>query len=338
MKTRVVPIDAARPDPDLLADAARVLQAGGLVAFPTETVYGLGAHALDARAVAGIFRAKGRPANNPLIVHVAEVAAARELVVAWPERAARLAEHFWPGPLTLVLPKRPQVPDVTTAGGSTVALRVPAHPVACGLIAAAGIPLAAPSANASTHISATTAEHVLRNLDGRVDMLLDGGPTSGGLESTVVDLSRGTVRLLRPGLLGVAALEAVLGEPIAHATIAADESAALPAPGMLSRHYAPTVPLELVASGGLERVRELTAGGARVGWLALESTGDATVGGAVVRLLPREVAAYSAGLYAALHAFELAGVERIVVDMPPDAPAWLAVQDRLRRAAEPPPA
>ena len=188
-----------------------MLRGGGLAAFPTETVYGLGANALDAAAVARIFAAKGRPANNPLIVHLADAAQVREIAADWPESASRLAERFWPGPLTLVLPRRDIVPDIVTARGPTVAVRVPAHPVAQALLRAAALPLAAPSANRSTELSPTRAEHVLRGLEGRIDLLLDGGPTAGGIESTVLDVTIMPPRLLRPGLIGVAQLEAVIG-------------------------------------------------------------------------------------------------------------------------------
>src|SRR5262249_50409804 len=210
--------------------------------------------ALDASAVARIFAAKGRPANNPLIVHVAESAAARQIAAEWPDAAALLAERFWPGPLTLVLPKRDIVPGGVTANGPTVARPVPAHPVALALLRAAGIPLAAPSANRSTELSPTRAEHVLRGLDGRIDVLLDGGPTAGGIESTVLDLTANPPRLLRPGLIGVAELEAVLGS-LAFVTSACHEATrSLPSPGLLPRHYAPRTPLECVETTGEECV------------------------------------------------------------------------------------
>src|SRR4051794_28623080 len=177
MQTEVLAVEAARPQPEVIGRAAAVLRRGGLVAFPTETVYGLGANALDAAAVARIFAAKGRPSNNPLIVHVAAVEGARRLVAHWPDEAARLAELFWPGPLTLVLPKAPAVPDAVTAGGPTVAVRIPANEIARELIAAAGVPVAAPSANRSGNVSPTMAVHVIDELDGRIDLILDGGPT-----------------------------------------------------------------------------------------------------------------------------------------------------------------
>ncbi len=208
MSCDVVRVDAQCPDPEAIARGAQILKAGGLVVFPTETVYGLGANALDAGAVAKIFAAKGRSARNPIIVHVANLDDAKKLVSAWPDSAQKLAEAFWPGPLTLVLPKHADVPDLVTAGGPTVALRMPAHAVALALLRACGLPLAAPSANRSTELSPTCAEHVRLDL---ANLLLDAGPTTGGLESTVLDLTCTPPRLLRPGLVTRAELEASLG-------------------------------------------------------------------------------------------------------------------------------
>src|SRR5579864_4916197 len=196
MPCTVLTVDPQAPDAAAIAEAAALLRAGGLVAFPTETVYGLAANALSADAVSRIFAAKGRPAGNPVIVHVADAAGARALVDDWPAAAERLAERFWPGPLTLVLPRSRQVPDLVTAGGSTVGVRVPAHPVALALLHACGLPLAAPSANRSTRLSPTRAAHVLGDLGDRIDLLLDGGATPGGLESTVLDLTAAPPRLL----------------------------------------------------------------------------------------------------------------------------------------------
>jgi L-threonylcarbamoyladenylate synthase len=326
-------LDVRSPEgPAALVRAAEVLRRGGLVAFPTETVYGLGANALDDDAVARIFAAKGRPANNPVIVHVAEPAEALRVAAEWPEEAARLAERFWPGPLTLVLPRRPEVPDAVTAGGPTVAVRLPAHPVARELIRLAGVPLAAPSANRSNRLSPTQAAHVLRDLDGRIELILDGGPTTGGIESTVLDLSRRPARLLRPGLIEPAALEELIG-PVERAAPAAAPTAVLPSPGMLARHYAPRTPLELVA-GGLERVRELHEAGVRVAWLGWFGPAERSVpaGVRVVRL-PADASGYAAQLYEALHGLDDAGLERIVAEMPPEGEEWLGVRDRLRRAA-----
>lgn len=303
------------------------------MAFPTETVYGLGAHALDADAVGRIFTAKGRPATNPLIVHIAEVSEVRQVADEWPEAAARLAHRFWPGPLTLVLPKAAAVPDVVTAGGATVAVRLPAHRVARGLIRAAGVPLAAPSANRSMRISPTRAEHVLAGLAGRIDLVLDGGPTPGGLESTVIDLTSSPPRLLRPGLVSRGEIEAVVG-PIQLPGPTAERppaSGPLRSPGMMQRHYAPTAPLECVVSESWRRIEELHRQGARIGWLTFHRAAPVTSGVSVIEL-PDDPAGYAAGLYAALHAFDAQAVDRIVVDMPPDTDDWLAVRDRLRRA------
>ncbi len=324
MACEVLRVDAAA-----LARAAAVLRGGGLVAFPTETVYGLGAHALDAEAVARIFAAKGRPATNPVIVHVAEAEAARALVRAWPESARRLAERFWPGPLTLVLPRSERVPDLVTAGGPTVAVRVPAHPAALALLRACGLPVAAPSANRSTELSPTRAEHVLQGLGERIDLLLDGGPTPGGLESTVLDLTTDPPRLLRPGLVAPGELEAVVG-PIARQ--GASSAGPLRSPGQMERHYAPRTPLELVPWPGLARVTELAAEGKHIGWLMLGKVVPCPAG-VMWLCLPDEPVRYAAGLYDALHQLDAAGLDRIVVDLPPASETWLAIHDRLRRAS-----
>jgi len=334
MQTDVLRVNPDAPEPEIIARAAAILRGGGLVAFPTETVYGLGANALDAAAVERIFEAKGRPADNPLIVHVASSESASAIAAGWPETAARLAARFWPGPLTLVLPKREIVPDVVTAGGPTVAVRVPAHPVALALLRAADVPIAAPSANRSARISPTTAAHVLRGLDGRIEMVLDGGPTPGGLESTVLDLTTGPPCLLRPGPVAPANIEAVIG-PIARPG-QRRPSASEPArsPGMMARHYAPRAPLECVEISAWERVQTLAREGVRVGWLTFGQPRETFPPGLVAVIMPPEPTAYAARLYAALHALDDAGVERIVATLPPDTEPWMAVRDRLRRASE----
>jgi L-threonylcarbamoyladenylate synthase len=330
MRTEVLVVDPLFPQADRIARAAAVLRGGGLVAFPTETVYGLGALALDAAAVGRIFAAKGRPANNPVIVHIAEASEAIKVAAAWPDAAEPLARRFWPGPLTLIVPRGSSVPDVTTAGGPTVALRVPAHPIALALLRAVGAPIAAPSANRSSELSPTLAEHVLRGLDGRIDFILDGGPTAGGIESTVLDVTTTPPRLLRPGLIGPAELEAVIGPIERLATTRTD--AVLPSPGMMPRHYAPRTPLECTVDGW-RRVEQLLHHGARVGWLTITPQSEPVPMGLIVRTLPADAVGYAAQLYAALHALDEAGVDRIVVDVPPDGEEWLAVRDRLRRAA-----
>lgn len=333
MRTLRIAVDPHHPEPLDIQKAAAVLVGGGLVAFPTETVYGLGADALRPEAAERIFAAKGRPAVNPLIVHVLDTDQARALVTNWPERAQSLAERFWPGPLTLVLPKSRLVPDVVTAGGPTVAVRVPAHPVARALLAAAERPVAAPSANRSTRVSATSADHVEEALAGRIEMIVDGGPTPGGLESTVLDLTGEVPRILRPGLINILELEAALGMPLGAAPATAESGGALPSPGMLDRHYAPRVPLVLGGGDGWDEVQTALAAGKRVGWLALGVPRAAVPRDVMLIWLPEDVSQYSARLYAALHAFEASGVEQIVAALPPAGPEWLAVQDRLRRAA-----
>lgn len=343
MKTDVLTINPAEPEADRLTAAADVIRAGGLVAFPTETVYGLGASALDSRACGRIFAAKGRPVNNPLIVHVASVSGAQQLTDGWPETAHRLAERFWPGPLTLVLPRSKLVPDVVTAGGPTVAIRVPAHAVARGLIEAAGVPIAAPSANRSTLLSPTLAEHVLRGLDGRIELVLDGGPTAGGLESTVLDLTANPPRLLRPGLLTSHEIASVIGEIDVSDRPPAESTGPLRSPGTQTRHYAPRTPLELAVDGGWQRVVELAQQGLRVGWLkfAAERQEVAAIprprmeplANLTTIVMPRAPAAYAARLYAVLHTLDNSGVDRIVVATPPEGDEWLAIRDRLLRAA-----
>jgi L-threonylcarbamoyladenylate synthase len=288
-------------DPEV-ARAAELIRAGQLVAFPTETVYGLGANALDERAVAGIFEAKGRPATSPLIVHAASLDEARALVTAWPEPAAILARRYWPGPLTLVLPKRPDIPAIVTAGLDTVGVRIPAHPVAIELLRAAGVPVAAPSANRFAGLSPTCADHVRRSLPGV--FVLDGGPTPVGIESTVLSLAGPQPVLLRPGMISREEIEALIGAVALPGSV----SGAHPSPGMHDRHYSPRTPLYL-------------------------GTPPAEGRGMVVQL-PDEPFAYAAALYATLHRLDLEGWDWLAVEMPPDSPEWDGIRDRLRRAAQ----
>ena len=329
MKTDVLTISPGAPEADRIACAAEVLQRGQLVAFPTETVYGLGANALDSDAVARIFEAKGRPAFNPVIVHVADVDAVKQLAAEWPDTATQLAERFWPGPLTLVVKKAARIPDIVTAGGLTVGIRVPAHPVALALLKEAGVPVAAPSANRSTEVSPTRAEHVLKGLDGRIAMVLDGGPTTGGIESTVLDLSREIPRLLRPGLISAEQIEEVIG-PIVRLKERESGDSPLPSPGLMRRHYSPQAKVEMVVDSGRQRVEELVANRVSVGWMPM---GHNHVPGAETRPMPSEAHAYAAQLYSTLHALDEAGVNRIIIQRPPNEPEWLAVIDRLTRAA-----
>jgi L-threonylcarbamoyladenylate synthase len=314
-----MPLTAGRADID---QAAGLLRTGRLVAFPTETVYGLGANALDSDAVARIYAVKRRPATSPLIVHVASMEMAQSLVAKWPEMAERLAKKFWPGPLTLVLPKRAgKIPDNVTAGLATVGLRMPAHSVALALIEAAGLPLAAPSANRFTELSPTTADHVRRSLGGKVDFIVDGGPCKVGIESTVLSLVELRPVLLRPGGISRAELEAVIG-PV---ELAGDVGAgAHPAPGMHARHYSPRTALHLTTNGKLPEEGR---------GIYLQHSHRADRPNVASIQMPTAAADYAAALYGKLHEADEANVEWIVVDMPPSAPEWEAVLDRLRRAA-----
>jgi L-threonylcarbamoyladenylate synthase len=323
-------VDPSHPDPDTIARAAEVIRDSRLVAFPTETVYGLGAHALDARAVERIYEAKGRPSYNPIIVHVADAERAGQVVSAWNDVADRLARAFWPGPMTLVLPKRAEVPDAVTAGLSTVGVRVPAHPVAKALLAAADAPIAAPSANRSMQLSPTMASHVVASLGDAVDIVLDGGPTWVGIESTVIDVAGGQPIVLRPGTITLEQIERAAGMP-ATAGASAGGEAARPSPGMLDRHYAPRARVVLVDASDVGiRVELERAHGHRTGALVVNASVEP---GATVTRLPNDPAGYAARLYAALHAIDDRGCDVVVIERVPDTSAWLGVRDRLERAA-----
>jgi L-threonylcarbamoyladenylate synthase len=318
----LIAVDAQRPDPALIQRAAEHLRGGELVAFPTETVYGLGAAALDAHAVAKIFAAKGRPSYNPLIVHVLDVAGARELVEEWPEIATTLARRFWPGPLTMVLRKRELVPDLVTAGLPSVAVRAPAHPVARALLTAAKLAIAAPSANRFQGISPTKAAHVVRSLGLDAAMILDGGPTSVGIESTVIDLSGERPMLLRLGGLAKEEIEAITGK--LEQPAAPIDGQARASPGQVDRHYAPRGSLQVV-----ERVGDALEGARPVGVIGF---GDALPGADHHLRMPEDPREYGRLLYAALHTLDELGCVRILVEAVPDEPQWAAVRDRLGRA------
>ncbi|MBX3234205.1 MAG: threonylcarbamoyl-AMP synthase [Labilithrix sp.] len=329
------------PDPVAVAEAADVLRTGGLVAFPTETVYGLGARGLDPASVARIFEAKGRPGGHPLILHVDGEEMARGLAAEWSPRAAALAAAFWPGPLTLVVPRAAHVPPEVSGGLATVGLRAPVHPVALALIAAAGEPIAAPSANAHTHVSPTTAEHVVRSLGDRVDLVLDAGPCRHGIESTVVAVGAHDepLRVLRPGAVTLEALRAIDPHTVdATSTIAEGPR---PAPGMAAKHYAPRTRVVLAPRGQVGwTVAEATVPAAtnsfRVAAIVATTSGESDAAGCEpLIVLPDEPAGYARGLYSALHEADEAGVDLLVIEAPPDGDvAWWAIADRLRRAAK----
>jgi len=313
-------------------EAAAVIRAGGLVAFPTETVYGLGANALSERAVKGIYAAKGRPAFNPLIVHVADVSQVGRVAREVPALARTLAAAFWPGPLTLVLPRASEISDAVSAGLDTVGVRVPAHPVARALIERAGVPIAAPSANAFTRVSPTTAAHVVAQLGAAVDVILDGGPTTVGIESTVVDLTGPRPVLLRLGGVSRQALERVAG-PVALPGAALAGEAPRPSPGMVERHYAPLARLHRFAPGDRAavwaRIAAATRAGERVGLIAFDAEGATA---SCIIVVPRDAAGYARALYAALHALDEAECTGAWVEAIPEGGEWDAIADRLRRA------
>jgi L-threonylcarbamoyladenylate synthase len=331
VKTRVLKVDSEQPSPTVLADAAAVLAAGGLVAFATETVYGLGALATEAVAVARIFAAKGRPEFNPLIIHVANLDQARRCVTLWPETADRLAACFWPGPLTLVLPRADCIPLAATGGRETVALRVPAPTIARGLIERTGQPLAAPSANRSNRVSPTCAEHVLAGLDGRIELILDSGPTRLGLESTVLDLTTSPLRILRPGPVELDAIAACLAglERVESARQDVTGAADVASPGMQPLHYAPRTPAWRAETIDELQSIDLSASTAII-VVGREQIGD--LGSSPLRIDFIEPLSAARELYSVLHRLDALGLKQIVVLMPPDEPRWSAVRDRLTRA------
>jgi L-threonylcarbamoyladenylate synthase len=294
--------------------AAEIIRSGGLVVFPTETVYGLGANALDAAAVRKIYALKGRPATSPLIVHVGSIEQAREYAAEWPEDAERLAREYWPGPLTLVVPKKPMIPDEVTAGLGTVGLRMPRHPVALELLRAAGVPIAAPSANRFTQLSPTTAQHVREAFGDETPFLLDGGPCEVGLESTVIAVTSDGPEVLRPGM-------ALVDEAVV-VTETGTDAEAHRAPGQHRKHYSPRTRVLLVSHGHLPQ-----HGRGAYLWITQEAAAVRTV------RMPAEPEAYAAQLYSQLHELDRDSMDWIAVEFPPDAPEWAAIRDRLTRAA-----
>jgi len=299
-------------DPAEIQKAAEIIRNGGLVVFPTETVYGLGANALDAQAVRKIYALKQRPATSPLIVHVASVQQARELAADWPDEANRLAREYWPGPLTLVVPKKPIVPDEATAGLPTVGLRIPRHPIALALLRAANLPIAAPSANRFTQLSPTTAQHVRDAFGSETPFLLDGGPCEVGLESTVIAVTNDGLEVLRPGM-------AFVDDAVATSDPAEE---AHRSPGQHKKHYSPRTRVLLVTGGHIP-----ASGRGAYLWLFQKA------GSARSLRMPDQPQAYAAQLYRRLHDLDREALDWIAVEFPPDSPEWAAIRDRLTRAA-----
>ena len=333
MAAQILPTHTAELFQSAVERATELLRAGELVALPTETVYGLAANALNAGAVGRVFEVKGRPPENPVIVHVANTEMAQRCASHWPDLADKLARAFWPGPLTIVLPRSREIPDVVTAKGATVGLRWPSHPFMQAVIRACGFPLAAPSANPSGLVSPTNAEHVRKTLGDKIPLIVDGGQAQVGIESTVIDLSVEPPQLLRPGMIHAESLMAVAGQSI-HNPKGASEM--LKSPGLLPRHYAPKAKVlirswqdetelkRLHAERGMRREQTHIIAHTRI-------PSDATYGR--VSVIPHDPEAFARALYAELHRCDEEGAEWIVIEALPATPEWQAIADRLQRAA-----
>lgn len=346
IQTEVLPVDPIQPDSALIEYAATLIKRGELVVFPTETVYGLGADALRASAVEGIFAAKGRPFYDPLIVHIADEATLPEIALHIPEQAHLLAQTFWPGPLTLILPAGPRVPGRVTAALPTVAVRMPRHPVALALIRAAGTPIAAPSANRFMHVSPTTAQHVLTDLNGRVPLILDAGPCEVGVESTILDLTSKLPTILRPGGISLEALQTILPQvqpPQARTHQTETDETGQKSPGQLPIHYAPSVPTYLYAGDTqavntalLNEIQRYTEQGWKTGLLlADEDKSFFHNSGATIYTVgsAQRTAQVASQLYAGLRSLEQSGVQVILCRSFSSQGLGLAIQDRLVKAA-----
>ena len=325
--------------PELFLKAVRravaLLRSGEVVALPTETVYGLAANALDQQAVSRIFEIKGRPANNPIIVHVAGKEMAKHCVKNWPELACGLSKAFWPGPLTLVMSRSEIIPDIVTAGGATVGIRWPSHPFIQAVIRGCDFPLAAPSANLSGQVSPTNADHVHQQLGGEIPLIVDGGQSQVGIESTVLDLTVLPPRILRPGMIHAESLAAVCGEVTSDKWHVANEDI-LRSPGLLKKHYSPKAKLLVLNwrdDADLKSklvTRHLSPVTCHIIAHAKIPSGKHFAG---VSVIPHDAEAFARAIYAELHRCDEAGAEVIVVEAPPDLPEWAGIADRLRRAA-----
>jgi L-threonylcarbamoyladenylate synthase len=334
MKTEVLPTHTRALFDAAVKRAAELLRAGEVVALPTETVYGLAANALDERAVAKIFQVKGRPAHNPIILHVVGNEMAKECVNHFPPLAADFSKAFWPGPLTLVLPRAKKIPDNVRAGGETVGVRWPSHPIMQAVIRECGFPLAAPSANLSNQISPTTAAHVRAQLDGKIALIVDGGQSQVGIESTVLDLTVAPPRILRPGMIHAEGLAAVGGN-IQHPTPNL-QHADLKSPGMLAKHYSPKARLVVLDWKSDEDLHaQLFTHRVSPSNVCIIAHTKIPAGCAPenVSVIPHDPEAFARALYGELHRCDAAAAELIVVEAPPNTPEWSGIADRLRRAA-----
>ena len=332
LAAEILPTHTAQLFAEAVRRAAELLRQGEVVALPTETVYGLAANALDPRAVEKIYAIKERPAHNPIIVHIAGLEMARACAADWPPAAENLATAFWPGPLSIVIPRAKTIPAIVTAGGDTVALRWSSHPFMQATIQACAFPLAAPSANPSNQLSPTNAAHVAQRLSHKIRLIIDGGQSQVGIESTVVDLSVGVPRLLRPGMISEAALVAVLGELRRNED---EGEAVLKSPGLLRKHYSPRAPVLLAAWKDDHDLRSIIgqhASARRVHVIA-HSHIPSGEGFARVSVIPHDPEAFARAIYSELHACDTGDADLIVIEALPGEPEWHAINDRLQRAS-----
>lgn len=335
-RAELLPTETPALFDEAVQKARAALREGKVVALPTETVYGLAANALDGKAVREIFRIKGRPSVNPLIVHVNSLDMARRCTSAWPEKADQLSTQFWPGPLTMVLPRSTSIPDEVTARGETVGVRWPMHPFMQAVIEACGFPLAAPSANPSNQLSPTHSSHVLATLGDSIPLIVDGGQCQVGIESTVIDLCHEPPRILRPGMVHDEALAAVIGDVVSISTEASGPPATLRSPGQLLKHYAPRAPLAMRQWSDTEDLlRQIQNGpvpAADTYVIAYHRVPLSRVLGGV-SVIPHDPEAFARALYSELHRCDQAAAQQIVVEEVPEGPEWKGIRDRLKRAA-----
>jgi L-threonylcarbamoyladenylate synthase len=326
--------------PELFQKAVRqtveFLRAGEIVALPTETVYGLTANALDEKAVAKIFRIKGRPANNPIIVHVASNEMAKRYTKDFPAIAEKLSKSFWPGPLTIVLPRAKEIPNIVTAGGETVGIRWPSHPFIQAVIRECNFPLAAPSANLSNQISPTNVEHVRKSLGGKIPLIVDGGQSQVGIESTVLDLTVSPPKILRPGMIHVESLVAVCGEIQSPKSKVQNLDSMLRSPGLLKKHYSPKAKLLVLNwRDDMDLKSQIADRKSQIQncHIIAHTKIPSVENFSGVSVIPHDAEAFARAIYAELHRCDAAGAELIIVEAPPDSPEWSGISDRLRRAS-----
>lgn len=340
MQTRVVQIENRALFENACSEAVRLIKEGQVAALPTETVYGLAANALDSEAVRRIYEAKGRPATNPLIVHVSSLSMAQSCVITWPIEAERLARHFWPGPLTMVLPRARIIPEVVTGGGGTVGVRFPLHPFIRKVIELCEFPLAAPSANRANQLSPTTAEHVRRGLEGKIPLIVDGGPTSVGIESTVLDLTSLSPTVLRAGMISARQMAEVLGIEVKEGSPAPPGGEPAKSPGTLQKHYSPRARLMLLGwrsenelmQQAAELQRDTGVALAAMHVLAHDRIPQANPFGRVA-IIPHDAEAYARAIYAELHRSDELGAQLILAENVPSGEEWNGIRDRLTRAS-----